>query len=104
MRKRLLLAAGYALSLAAVAALITGATYGFFSARSSSQSNALTAGTVTLGSNVSGSCGIVSNALPDGTVHTCTFQATYGGSVPAYLGLDVLIATKHAAGGSNLYK
>jgi hypothetical protein len=102
--KRLLLAASYALSLAAVAALVTGATFGFFSATTSSQPDGFAAGTLSLSNDTTGSCGVVSNLLPDGSTHTCTLQATYGGNVPAYLGLDVLIATKAGSGGSNLYK
>jgi hypothetical protein len=45
----------------------------------------------------------VSNLLPGGTPGACTFTATYAGSAPAYLALDVLIETQAGAGGSKLY-
>lgn len=93
---------GYLASLAAVAALVTGVTYGLFSATVSSDPNTFTAGTVSLTSDVTGACGI-SNLLPNGTPHTCTLTATYAGTVNAYMALDVLIETQHAGGGTNLY-
>jgi hypothetical protein len=100
--RRLLLAAGYALSLAAVAALASGATYGFFSATSPGEENAFSTGTVTLSSGTSGSCA-VSNLLPTSPPSTCTLQATYTGSAPAYLAVDVLVQTQPGAGGTALY-
>jgi hypothetical protein len=33
----------------------------------------------------------------------CSFQVTYGGSISAYVGLDVLIVTKAGSGGTTLY-
>ena len=98
--KRLLVAASYALSLAAVAALITGATYGFFKTTSSAQSNTFTAGTVTLGQPALSTCSVTGLApgdastgwTPAGSFAECSFTVTYGGSVPAYLALDVSIA------------
>jgi predicted ribosomally synthesized peptide with SipW-like signal peptide len=97
------MAASYAVSLAAVAALVSGATYGLFSATSSSHSNTFAAGTVTLGSGTSGACS-VSNMLPNGVQSTCTLTATYSGSVHAYVGLDVLIETQAGSGGLRLYR
>jgi predicted ribosomally synthesized peptide with SipW-like signal peptide len=101
--KRLLVAASFVLSLAAVAALVTGVTYGFFSATSPSRSNAFTAGTVSLSSGVSAACS-AADLLPDGSIHTCTLTASYSGSSPAYMGLDVLIETQHGSGGFDLYR
>ena len=100
--KRLVMAASYAVSLAAIVALAGGATYGFFSATDSGQSNSFGAGTVTLTNDTSGDCA-VSNLLPDGSLQTCTLEATYGGSAPAYMALDVLIETQHATGGTDLF-
>ncbi|MGH7749898.1 MAG: hypothetical protein ACREQ5_34790, partial [Candidatus Dormibacteria bacterium] len=53
-------------------------------------------------SNVSGACGVV-NMLPGASPPPCTLTATYGGSLPAYLGLDVLIETQAGNGGTTLY-
>ena len=98
--RRLLVAASYAVSLAAVAALVTGATYGFFSATQSSSSNSFTAGNVTLGQSAVQTCAVTglgpndasTGWTPGGTDMQCSFTVTYQGSVPAYLGLDVSIA------------
>ena len=102
--RRLAVAASYVASLAAVAALVGGATFGFFSATASSSSSSFSAGTVTLGNVAGGSCGIpATGVLPDGVAHSCTLSATYGGSVDAYLGLDILIETQAGPGGRYLY-
>ena len=59
---------------------------------------------MSLGSSTNGSCGVsAADQLPDGSPHTCTLTVGYGGDKPAYLGLDVLIATKSGAGGTELY-
>ena len=101
--KRLLIAVSYAASLAAVAALITGATYGLFSATSPAQSSSFTAGTVTQSNVLTGGCA-VSNMLPTGTPQSCgTMKATYAGNVPGYLALDVLIETQAGSGGTKLF-
>jgi predicted ribosomally synthesized peptide with SipW-like signal peptide len=101
--RRLLIAAGYLASLAAVVALVTGVAYGFFSATSSKQSNSFTAGTVTQNNVLTGGC-TVTNLLPDGLQQSCgTLKVTYAGNVPGYLALDVLIETQAAPGGTKLF-
>jgi hypothetical protein len=45
----------------------------------------------------------VSNLLPGVAPGACTFTATYAGSAPAYLAVDVLIEAQAGAGGSKLY-
>ncbi len=101
-RSRLLRAAGFALSVAAVAALVTGTSYGFFSTTSPTRSNTFTAGKVTQTNDLTGACS-VSNMLPNGTPTSCTLKTTYAGNAPGYLGLDVLIETQAGAGGTKLY-
>lgn len=101
--RRLLVAAGYAVSVAAVAALVTGVTYGFLSATASSQSSSFTAGTVTQSNVLTGACS-VSNLLPTGAAQNCgTLKVTYGGNVPGYLALDVLVETQAGSGGAKLF-
>lgn len=108
-KKRLFFAAGSLASIGAVVALATGVTFGLFSATSDPQSNEFTAGTVTLESNASANCTVIdmvpgdSSATWDGNpvaaqtntpTASCVLSATYGGSVPAYLGLDLSIASQ----------
>jgi predicted ribosomally synthesized peptide with SipW-like signal peptide len=103
--RRLLLSASYVLSLAAVAALAGGATFGLFSATASSSSDSFTAGTVTQNSTVTGGC-LVSNMLPTGVANPCgTLEATYVGSVSGYMAIDVLVETQPGAqaGATPLY-
>ena len=100
-RKRLMLAAGSAATVAAVATLAAGITFGLFSATTASQTNQFSAGTVTLTSNTSGACS-VGAILPGTSDGPCTLTASYSG-IAAYMGLDVLIATKAGNGGINLY-
>jgi hypothetical protein len=100
--KRLLVAAGYVASLAAVAALFAGVTYGLFSATTSNSPDGFTAGTVTQSNALTGACS-VSNMLPDGSTSACTLKVTYTGSRDGYLGLDVLIQTQAGSGGHALY-
>ena len=94
--------ASYAVSLAAVAALVSGATFGFLSGTASSSTSSFTAGTVTQSNDLTGTCA-VSNMLPNGAPSTCTLKVTYTGNDPSYLGLDVLIETQAGSGGTNLY-
>ena len=110
-KKRLLIAASGLATIASIAALATGITFGLFSANSGPQNNSFTSGTVTLGTPVSAPC-TVSNMVPgdDSTGYTpdpsartdsqtaaCTFTVTYSGNVPAYIGLGL------ATSGTNLY-
>jgi len=100
--RRLIVAAGYVVSLAAVAALVSGTAFGLFSGTSSVQPDSFTAGAVTQTNDVTGTCA-VSNMLPNGVQSTCTLKVTYTGGVPGYLGLDVLIETQAGSGGTKLY-
>jgi len=101
--RRLLVAASYVVSLAAVAALVSGAAFGLFSSTATSSSSSFTAGTVTQSNDLTGAC-TVSDMLPDASETTCTLGVTYTGDNPAYLGLDVLIETQAGSGGTKLYK
>jgi hypothetical protein len=96
-RKRLLISAGGITGVAAVGTLLLGATFGFFSSTPASETNSFTAGTVTLSSDATGKC-TVTNIAP-GDSGTCTFAATYSGSLPAYLALNVAVG----AGTTPLY-
>ena len=73
-----------------------------FSTTRSSATSTVAAGTVTLGTNVSGACG-VTNMLPGASPTPCTLTATYSGSAPAYVAVDVLIETQAGNGGTALY-
>jgi hypothetical protein len=97
-KKRLLLSAGGITTVGAIAALTLGATFGLFSATSPSQNPSFTAGTVTLTQPVDKAC-TITNIVPgdsNAAVSTCTFTTSYTGNVPAYLGLDVSIASAAA--------
>jgi hypothetical protein len=75
-------------------------TLGFFSsAGQASGGNTFTAGVVSFGSPVTTTCTINPMApgdastgwSPAGSNATCTYQVTYSGNVPAFLGLDLTI-------------
>ena len=115
-KKRLFLAAGTLASIGAVVALATGVTFGFFSATSGSQINSFTAGTVTLTSDATALCTVTDLVPGDsstgwagnpvaGQTNTktaqCELDATYGGSVPAYLGLDLKVASQTPGNAAN---
>jgi hypothetical protein len=93
---------GLAVSAAAASLILTGATFGLLSTSTSSASNSLAAGTVTLTDSAVANCPI-SNLLPNGTATACTFTATYTGSAAAYLAVNVLIETQAGGGGTRLY-
>lgn len=86
-KKRLALGAGALATVGAVGTLAAGVTFGLFTASSPAQSNTFSSGTVTMTSDATGICQ-VTNAVP-GDSGTCTLVATYTGSAPAYMGLDV---------------
>ena len=86
-KKRLLMTAAALATIASIVALAAGVTFGLFSAATTPESNTFSTGTVSLTSNATGAC-TVTNAVP-GDTGSCTFVATYTGSVPAYVGLDV---------------
>lgn len=87
-KKRLYLGAGALATVGAVGTLVAGTTFGLFSASAGTpQASTFSSGTVSLTAPVAGYCH-VTNAVP-GESGTCTLVATYTGSAPAYLGLDV---------------
>lgn len=98
-KKRMAATLAAVVALSGGAALATSVTLGFFSAATATQTNQFSAGTVTLTSNVSGACQ-VSGLLPGSSGSPCTLQVAYSGSVPAYLGLDVLVATSTGGTGT----
>ena len=109
MKRRLAVGAAAATAVGAVATLITGFTFGLFSATQSSGANTFTAGTVTLSNPASTTCTTPPYMSPgDGTtayggggsLTRCSFTVNYGGNVPAYLALDVSIAGTPGTGPS----
>jgi hypothetical protein len=105
-KKRLALGAGAIATVAAVGTLAAGVTFGLFSATTPTQTNTFTAGTVTLTQPVSTHCS-VTNLVPgdqtsgytianagqtNGAVEKCVMTVTYGGSVPAFLALDLTVS------------
>jgi spore coat-associated protein N len=109
MKKRLALGAATATTVGAVATLVAGFTFGLFSATESSGANTFTAGTVTVGTGTptSVTC-TISNMVPGDSSSgastgsqsdsPCTYNVTYTGSAPAWLGVDVSVSN-----GSTLY-
>jgi hypothetical protein len=101
-KKRLLIAASGVTGLGAVAMLVTGVTFGLFSATpSTSSTSTFATGTVSIGSPANTVC-LVTNMVPgddsmgynpqlagntDPPFLSCEFQVTYTGSAPAYIGL-----------------
>jgi hypothetical protein len=101
-KKRLALLAGSATTVAAVATLVAGTTFGLFSSTQAGSANTFATGTVTVGNPVSTVCA-VTNMVPgddsagytpqltgitDGTFAACKFSVKYSGSAPAYIGLS----------------
>jgi len=87
-------------SLGAAVTFVSGVTLGLFSSAGRvSGGNTFTAGVVSIGSPVATSCAInpmspgdaSTGWSPAGTNATCTYQITYSGNVPAFLGLDLTI-------------
>jgi predicted ribosomally synthesized peptide with SipW-like signal peptide len=101
-RRRLLGASGFAAGALALACLVTGSTFGLFSASATGGHNSFTAGTVTLANGAVANCP-VSNLLPGSAPGACSFTATYSGPAAAYLAANVLIETQAGAGGTRLY-
>jgi hypothetical protein len=99
---RLLTVASFVAVALALFSLVTGTTFGRFSASQLSGSNSLASGTVTLANSAIANCP-VSNLLPAAAPGACTFTATYSGSASAYLAVDVLIETQAGSGGTKLY-
>jgi hypothetical protein len=110
--KRFVFLVSYVLSLGAVAALVAGASFGMFSATASSSTSTFSSGTVTLGQSASTTCSVSPLAPGAGTSAgggtptnatelQCSLTVSYSGNVPAWLGLDVSIASTHA--GSDPY-
>jgi len=95
-KKRLLLAAGALAATGAVATLVAGSTFGFFSATTPTVTNTVTAGTVTLAQSAQTSCTITK--VQPGDSGSCQFTVTYNGTVSdgAYLGVDLGVASTAA--------
>ena len=102
-RRRLLLRMGTVGVVAAVAVLLaTVALARFTTTKSTQTSSTFSSGTVSLTNNVTGACG-VANMLPSAAPAACTLKATYGGSLPAWVSVNVLIETQAGNGGTKLY-
>jgi hypothetical protein len=103
--KRLLAAAGFVAALLALVSIAASGTLAHLSAKGLSPVDTLSTATVTVtGQSPTGTCSPAA-LVPNGTATTCSLQVGYSGTAPAWMGLDVFIATK--AGGSspleNLY-
>jgi hypothetical protein len=94
------MAAAALTSLGAGATFVAGVTLGLFSsAGHATGSNTFAAGVVSLGTPVSTTCAInpmspgdaSTGWSPPGSSATCTYQVTYSGNIPAFLGLDLTI-------------
>jgi predicted ribosomally synthesized peptide with SipW-like signal peptide len=111
-KKRLLIAVGTLASVGAAVTLVTGVTFGLFSASSTSTpANTFTAGTVTLTSPATTQCTVGPMAPGDSSTGysptplgqtdtetaSCTFAVTYSGTLPAFLGVSF------TQGGTGLY-
>lgn len=101
-KRRLFLATGTVTMLAAVATLVSGVTFGLFSATESSGGNSFTAGTVavTTGSPTSVTCTISTMVPGDSSAGapidnkggaSCTYNVKYTGTTSAYVAVDVAI-------------
>ena len=88
---------------AAVATMVTGVTFGFFSASSPTQGGTLTSGTVSLAQSAVTSC-TVSNIQP-GDSGSCHFTVTYSGTTSggAWLGVDLSVTNPVAGSPSQSY-
>jgi hypothetical protein len=85
--KRIGLLVAAVVGVGAIAALSIGASFSLFSATSPGTSTTFTAGTVSLGTPTAATCTTASNLEP-GDTGTCTFNVTYSGSLPAYIGAE----------------
>jgi hypothetical protein len=101
-KPRVLMVAAGLVAVGSLVTLATGVTFGLFSSTPSPETNQFTAGTVTLASNASGACSVTSMA-PGDSPSPCTFQATYSGSLGAYVAVNVLLETQAGSGGTPLY-
>ena len=98
-RKRAVIAGGAVVTIGAVAALLIGSTFGFFSsAGTSSGSNTFTAGNVIVGLDPLGTqvtCAIGPMSAGDTQAKTgnvaCKYDIKYTGTVNAYMALDLAI-------------
>lgn len=98
-RKRLLFVGGAVVSIGAAAALLAGATFGFFSSAGvASGSNTFTAGNVVVGLDPGGTqvtCAIGPMSPGDTQASSgdvvCKYQVKYTGNVGAYMALDLAI-------------
>jgi hypothetical protein len=95
-------ATGFASATLALSCLVTGSTFGLFTASAAGGHNSFTAGSVTLANSAIANCP-VSNLLPGTAPGACGFTASYSGSAAAYLAVNVLIETQAGAGGTKLY-
>jgi Camelysin metallo-endopeptidase len=106
-KKRITLGSGALATVGAVATLVAGVTFGFFSASQGSSTSNFATGTVSIGSPANTVCSITNmvpgdNSVgytPDNPNRTnaklahCVFSVTYTGSVPAYIGLSTSLNT-----------
>ena len=97
-KRRLLLAAGSAATLGAVATLVSGVTFGLFSSSATPQVNNFAAGTVTLATDSSAPTPVTAactytNLAPGDAMTPCKLKVVYSGSLDAYVAVDVTITT-----------
>jgi hypothetical protein len=96
-KKRVVVGAGVFSTLGAVVTLVAGVTFGFFSATMPGQDSTFAAGTVSLDQSAPVACNVA--RIQPGDSGTCTFYATYNGTVlgGAYLGVDLAVTNPVAA-------
>jgi hypothetical protein len=103
-KRRLLTAASTLLTLVAVSSLTAVTSFGLFSADAGTQTASYAAGTVTFAPGSPTSC-TFTGLLPGGSSQTCQVTVTYTGTAPAWLSVDVFVATQPGpqVGAENLY-
>lgn len=96
--------AAFGAALAALTALglvSSGLTLALFSGSLAGPPDRFSTGDVTLTATALSPPCPVSGRLPDGSASTCSFTASYTGTVAAYIAADVLIETQRASAGAN---
>jgi predicted ribosomally synthesized peptide with SipW-like signal peptide len=94
--KRLGLVLAGVVGVGAIAALAIGASFALFNAQLTAPPQTFTAGTVSLYAPTSATCTTNVGNMEPGDTGTCTFTVQYGGTLPAYIGVE--IASANAVG------
>ncbi|MDA8331893.1 MAG: TasA family protein [Candidatus Dormibacteraeota bacterium] len=76
----------------AIAALAIGASFALFNAQAGPVTQTFTAGTVTLSNPAAGACTTNIANMEPGDSGSCAFSVQYGGTLPAYIGVEIASA------------